>query len=236
MLRMEIEAHASVHIVTPSGSQSTKDFSTEGEAAAVVDPYMYIDPTFPLADELEVRTLKSIDAPEDDLSSWVLAVETPVGFIPTNATVDTNPRTVNEIGSETTKISGNLAGNGTGLEGKTMKLYYQNASAEYETPSGNWTHIVDVSTGSGGYYEYDWNPEDALATGHYCIKAVFEGDVDHVPSSATTGVDAIPNLVIVPEMPLVTIAALATMTLTSAGMVVLRRKRTIKPHFFKLKT
>jgi hypothetical protein len=228
-LRMVIEANADVSITTPGGSQSSIDFSAVGEAEAVVDPYLYIDPAFPLADELELRTLNSIDAPLDDPSSWVPAVETPVSFIPTT-TVDTNPRTVNEIGSETTKISGNLTSNGTGLEGKTMILYYQNASAEYETPSGNWTHIANVTTGSGGHYEYDWNPEDALATGNYCVKAVFEGDVDHLPSSATTGVDAIPNLVIVPEMPLETIAVLATMMLTSAEVVVLRKKRTNKLH------
>jgi hypothetical protein len=223
---MDIETSANVDINLPG----TPRMSGYCEAEAVVDPYLYIDQASPLADELEIRTLKSIDAPLDDPSSWVLAVDTHIDFIPTAATVDTNPRIVNEIGGETTKISGNLASNGTGLEGKTMKLYYQNASTEYETPGGNWTHIADVSTGSGGYYEYDWNPEDALATGHYCIKAVFEGDVDHVPSSATTGVDATPNLVIVPEMPLVTIAALAAMTLTFAEMVVFRKKRTIKLH------
>lgn len=195
-----------------------------------MDPYLYIDPASLLADELEIRTLKSIDAPLDDPSSWVQVVDTPVDFIPTTATVDTHPRTVNEVGSEVTKISGNLASNGTGLVGKTMKLYYQNASAEYETLGGNWTHIADVTTSSGGYYEYDWNPEDGLATGNYCIRAVFDGDVDYLPSSATTGVDAIPNPVIVPEMPLETIAVLATMTLTSAEVVVLRKKRAVKLH------
>lgn len=224
-LYMKIEVSAGVNLPT-----ETKAYSASAEAEALVDPYLYIDPTSPLADELEVRTLKSIDAPEDDPSSWVPAIETPVDFIPTTATVDTNPRTVNGVGSETTKISGNLASNGTGLESKTMKLYYQNASAEYETPGGNWIHIVDVSTGSGGHYEYDWNPDDGLATGNYSIKAAFEGDVDHVASSATTGVDTIPNIVIVPEMPLETIAALATVTLISAEIVVLRKKRVIKLH------
>jgi hypothetical protein len=227
-LSVEIETSARVSIDLPGGLVLTS--WAECEAEAVVDPYLYIDPASPLADELEVRTLKSIDAPEDDPSSWVLAVDTPIDFIPTTATVDTNPRTVNEVGSETTKISGNLASNGTGLEGKTMKLYYQNASAEYETPSGNWTHIANVITGSGGHYEYDWNPEDGLTTGNYSIRAVFDGDVDYLPGSATTGVDAIPNLVIVPEMPLETIAVLATMTLTFAEIVVLRKKRKIKLH------
>jgi hypothetical protein len=224
VLNMVIDIDVGVNLPT-----ETKAYSASAEAEAIVDPYLYIDPAFPLADELEVRTLKSIDAPEDDPSSWVPAVDTPVSFFPTT-TVDTNPRTVNEIGSETTKISGNLTSNGTGLEGKTMKLYYQDAPAEYETPRGNWTHIANVSTNSGGYYEYDWNPEDALATGNYCIKADFEGDVDYLPRSATTGIDAIPNPVVVPEIHMGTIAVLATMTLTFAEMIVFRKKRTIKLH------
>jgi len=164
-------------------------------ASAVVDPYLYIDPESPLADQLQVYTLKAYNASMDDPSSWVPAVDPPVDFIPTTVTVNTSTGTVNRIGGETTKISGNLTSEGTELVGKTVELHRQYDSTAYRIPVPiyeTWTHIADVSTGPGGYYEYDWNPEETLASGHYWIKAEYDGDVDHMQSSNTTDVDVIP--------------------------------------------
>ena len=131
------------------------------------------------------------------------------GWIRTMLTVDTDPRTVNKIGSETTKIFGRLKSGETGLGGKTVKLYYQYASTEYGYIDGTWTHIASVATDTGGYYEHYWNPDDTLENGYYCIRAEFEGDPDYQPCSATTGVDLVPNLFVIPEYMLGTILGLA---------------------------
>ena len=158
--------------------------------------------------DLEGKIVLEVD-PDGEIITYEITIAPYIAPKSTTLTVDTDPRTVDKIGSETTKIFGCQKSGETGLGGKTVKLYYQYASTEYGYIDGTWTHIASVTTDTGGYYEHYWNPDDTLENGYYCIKGEFEGDPDYQPCSATTGVDLVPNLFVIPEYALGTILGLA---------------------------
>lgn len=126
---------------------------------------------------------------------------------------------MNKIGDETTKIFGTLTSGETGLKGKTVKLYYQMSLPNMEHFQMGMDPIGSVITGDNGYYEYIWKLLDDLPIGYYWIKAEFLSNDSYEPSSAKTGVFGIPNLLVIPMTPLGTIAALASMMMASAIMM-----------------
>lgn len=129
----------------------------------------------------------------------------------TTITVSCNPTTVLKTGTQVTTISGQLISLGSGVSGKAVNLYYQGGATGPNQPptDGTWILIIQTSTGGGGGYSYAWDPPDTLPNGYYWIKASFEGDLDYSPSSATTGVNTVSNLFVIPEYAVGTILALA---------------------------
>jgi len=168
------------------------------------------------ADNFWIRKYVS---PEPGHGSWGTEERTP-----TTITVGCNPTTVLKTGTQTTTISGQLTNLGSGLTGKTIKLYYQGGAGGQNVPptDGTWTLIKQTLTGSGGSYSDTWDPLDTLPNGWYWIKASFEGDADYGPSSATTGVDTVSNLFVIPEYAVGTILALAV---CFAGVIVYRKSK-----------
>jgi len=140
---------------------------------------------------------------------------------PTTITVDCDPDNVEPGGSTT--ISGQLTSDGSGLSGKSVDLYYAPADSATGDPTDSWTPITTVTTGTGGAYSHTWYPP-----GEYCdywaVKATFAGDSDYEGSEAKTGVALNPNLHIIPETPLGAMAALASMTLILAAVMLYKRK------------
>jgi predicted GH43/DUF377 family glycosyl hydrolase len=128
----------------------------------------------------------------------------------TTITVGCNPTTVLKTGTQVTTISGQLVSLGSGVPDKAVNLYYQaGATGPNQPPTdGTWILLIQTSTGGGGGYSFAWDPPDTLPNGYYWIKASFEGDLDYGPSSATTGVDMVSNLFVIPEYALGTILAL----------------------------
>jgi hypothetical protein len=79
-------------------------------------------------------------------------------------------------------------------------------------------------TGSGGYYEYEWDVPSGLPNGFYWIEVEFDGDATCPPIYGTTGVQLVPNLLVVPSFSYGALAALAACF--AAYAIVARLKRT----------
>ena len=80
----------------------------------------------------------------------------------------------------------------------------------------------------GGYYGHDWNPDDTLENGYHWIKAEYEGDEDHIECSQTTGVEAIPNIFVIPESITGTIGTTLA-AFASPGILTLHKRRHARP-------
>lgn len=145
----------------------------------------------------------------------------------TSLNVSCNPTAINKYGDEATLISGFLtdANDRAGISGATVTLAYAYASTEYGTPPPDtkWTTIGTALTKADGSYSYVWDPPVELENGYYWISASFAGDAakEYLQSSAHTGVDLVPNLLIVPEQS----TALAVASLMAALAIFMLRTR-----------
>lgn len=103
-----------------------------------------------------------------------------ISFMPSKVDIGTHP-------PGTVSITATISPGGAGLL----------ISISFGTfPSGPWTLISAGSTDASGNYTVTWSPP---ATGTYYFKADFEGNIDYLSSSATSGPS---SMVAVPELPL----------------------------------
>jgi hypothetical protein len=78
-LTLSITAQAEVNAqITPPNSPEGNIYWPLSEAQAVVDPYVYIDPSSPLAGQLQVYVGKTANANPSDPSEWTPSVQTSI--------------------------------------------------------------------------------------------------------------------------------------------------------------
>lgn len=165
--------------------------------------------------------INSVFAPEYNVLLYIQSRGTRK---PTSIIIDCSPTIIDKTGTQTTRINGRLTSGGSGVSGKTVKLYYQYASSQYGVPVGTWISLSDnILTNGTGYYEYNWNPSGTLQNGYYSIGAEFEGDSTYLESYGFTGVLLTPNLFVVPQIPYGTITALVA-SLAALGGIAIRKR------------
>lgn len=103
----------------------------------------------------------------------------------TALTMAYSPASVNKGGTAT--ISGTLTGEGSGLAGKTVKVFRLSGT--------NWLQIGTAQTSLGGAYSFNWMVPLDLPTGYYRLRAVFDADATYPACSAESdsmGIQVLP--------------------------------------------
>ncbi|MEM2129885.1 MAG: hypothetical protein QXZ70_04725 [Candidatus Bathyarchaeia archaeon] len=110
------------------------------------------------------------------------------------------PNQVIKYGTETTKISGYLKSDTTGISNAPIILSINIGET--------WQKIAEITTTTDGYFEYAWDVPESLANGFYVIKAEFPGDDNYCGSFAVTSNSG--NLHVIPEYVIGGLLALAS--------------------------
>jgi hypothetical protein len=96
----------------------------------------------------------------------------------------------------------------------------------YEGLTTHVQGVIDsVTTDGNGEFYYSWTPDPDLPNDEYRLTANMVGDDYYAPSTATTGLDGISNLFVVPEYFMGGLAALGA-CFTAVGTFVMVKRKT----------
>jgi hypothetical protein len=117
------------------------------------------------------------------------------------------------------EISGSLTNYfGDQISEMNVELYYEGLTTHVQGVIGS------ITTDGNGEFSYSWTPNPDLPNDEYRLTAFMVGDDYYAPSFATTGMNGISNLFVVPEY---FIGGLAALGACFAGLVFFKKRDSI---------